>query len=116
MKVNGLPLLTVLYVALNAGGLFLLRDALAGTSGQPLVEAILRPRVAFGFALYASSFLTFMWALRSHPLTTVFPLFAGAGYAAVAVGGWTLLNEEVTLLKVVGVVLIGVGVVLVQVR
>jgi len=108
-----LAAITALYVALNATGVFLLRDAMSGSSGQRLSSA-LQPALLLGVLCYGLSFVTFVLTLRSYSLSLVFPLLSGAAYAAIAIGSWAFLDEPMPLLRVAGIVAIGTGIVLVQ--
>lgn len=111
---NRLLVATSVYVALNASGLFVLRRAMNDGDDAALVATLLRPIALCGIALYGASFLVFMASLRHYPLTLVFPVFAGAGYVAVVLGGWLLFSEPISAGRVLGVVLVGIGIVLLQ--
>ncbi len=113
---NGLLALTIVYVALNATGLLLLRSALRGTGESSMVSTVLGPRTLIGIVFYGCSFLTFIYSLRHHPLTVVFPVFSGCAYAVVVASAWVFLGESASTIRLVGVLAIGVGLVLVQLR
>jgi multidrug transporter EmrE-like cation transporter len=113
---NGLLGLTIVYVALNATGLLLLRSALRATGESSLVSAVLAPRTLIGILFYGCSFLTFIYSLRHHPLTVVFPVFSGCAYAVVVASAWAFLDESASTIQLAGVFAIGVGLVLVQLR
>jgi multidrug transporter EmrE-like cation transporter len=114
--VNGLLGLTVVYVALNATGLLLLRSALKGSAESSLASTVLTPRSILGVLFYGCSFLTFIYSLRHHPLTVVFPIFSGSAYAIVVASAWVFLDESASTIQLAGVCAIGVGLVLVQLR
>jgi multidrug transporter EmrE-like cation transporter len=113
---NGLLALTLVYVALNASGLLLLRTALKDSGDASLASTMLAPRTICGILFYGLSFLTFLWALRHHALTVVFPVFSGSAYGVVVVSGWLFLGEAFSLVQLGGVLAIGCGLVLVQLR
>lgn len=113
---TGLLGLTILYVALNATGLLLLRSALKGTADASLQSAILAPRTIIGAVFYACSFLTFIFSLRHHSLTVVFPVFGGSSYAVVIASAWALFGESISTIQLIGMLAIGSGLVLVQLR
>jgi small multidrug resistance pump len=113
---NGLLGLTIVYVALNATGLLLLRSALRGTGGSSMLSTVLAPRTLIGILFYGCSFLTFIYSLRHHPLTVVFPVFSGCAYAVVVASAWAFLDESASPVQLAGVFAIGVGLVLVQLR
>ena len=111
---NRLLVVTSVYAVLNATGLFTLRHAMDGTGGDSVGSVLLKPVTLVGVGLYGASFVLFVLTLRHYPLTVVFPIFVGAGYAAAAIGGWAVLREGVSFLGFLGVLLVGIGVVLVQ--
>jgi multidrug transporter EmrE-like cation transporter len=96
----------VTYVVLSAAGLLLLRLSLEDAT---LGEALSDPRFYAGATCYALSFGTFLLSLRSYEVLTVFPVFLGCAYAAVAVGAAVFLGEELTPTRVAGLVLVGAG-------
>lgn len=99
----------VAYVVLSAAGLMLLRRSLADAS---FAEALSDPRFYAGAAGYALSFGTFLLSLRRYEVLTVFPVFLGCAYAAVAVGAAVFLGEALTPARVAGLALVGSGLVL----
>jgi multidrug transporter EmrE-like cation transporter len=99
----------VTYVVLSATGLILLRRSLADAT---VGEALSDPRFYLGAAGYALSFGTFLLALRHWEVLTVFPVFLGTAYAAVAVAAAVFLDETLTPARVVGIALVGSGLLL----
>ena len=112
----------VAYVAvaavLNTGGVLLLRNAVADMdlSAKAMRALLARPSFYAGFALYASSFLTWLLALRRYEVVVIFPAFVGAGYAGVVLGGYFILGESLTVSRIAGIVIILVGVFVVAAR
>jgi multidrug transporter EmrE-like cation transporter len=107
---------TGVYVVLSTSGLLVLRRSLPKISGGSegiMADLARHPEVIAGGALYALSFVTFLLALRRFNLTTVYPVFVGSGYVAVALGSWLLLDEHISLSRGVGIAAIGLGLVLV---
>ena len=100
---------TFVYVILATTGLVLLRRSLADASLSDLIE---EPGFYAGFACYALSFGTFLFALRKFEVLTVYPLFTGLAYATVALAAIVFLDERLTTLHAAAIALIGVGVVL----
>lgn len=113
---TGLLGLTLLYVALNATGLLLLRSSMKGSTDASLQSAVLAPRTILGGLFYACSFVTFIFSLRHHPLNVVVPVFGGASYAVVIASAWALFGESITTIQLIGMLAIGSGLVLVQLR
>ena len=97
------------YTALATTGLMLLRSRLE-TAG--IGDALADPAVYLGICCYAASFGTFLLALRRFEVLTVFPLFTGITYAAVALGATAVLGEDLTTARVIGLAFVGAGAVL----
>jgi small multidrug resistance pump len=94
------------YTALATTGLLLLRSRLEGAGFN---DVLLDPGVYLGALCYAASFGTFLLSLRRFEVLTVFPVFTGITYAAVAVGAAVVLDESLTASRVVGLALVGAG-------
>ena len=99
----------VVYTTLATIGLVVLRRSLADAE---LDEILREPGFYLGGIFYAASFLTFLASLRRFEVLTVFPLFSGLAYATVAVAAAVVLDESLTVSRVAGIVLVGVGAVL----
>lgn len=104
----------VAYTLLSTAGLLLLRRALDENRlpADSLVERILTPGVVGGGVLYAASFGVWLLALARHPVTTVYPIFIGASFVGVLLGGWLILGERLDAIRVVGAVVVFFGIVL----
>jgi multidrug transporter EmrE-like cation transporter len=99
----------LVYTALATTGLVLLRRSLADA---PLSELVHDPAFYLGGLFYAASFLTFLYSLRRFEVLSVFPLFTGLAYATVAVAAALVLDESLTVARVAGIALVGIGAVL----
>jgi multidrug transporter EmrE-like cation transporter len=97
------------YTALATTGLMLLRSRLDSTG---IADALVDPAVYLGICCYAASFGTFLLALRRFEVLTVFPLFTGITYAAVALGATVVLGEDLSGLRALGLAFVGAGAVL----
>jgi small multidrug resistance pump len=60
---------------------------------------------------YGVSFTLLAQVVKTLPISLVYAVWSGVGTATVAAIGFTLLNEPVSVLKVVGVALVIAGVV-----
>ena len=102
------------YTLLSTAGLLLLRRALdeERMPGDSLLERILAPGVVVGGALYIASFGVWLLALSRHPVTTVYPIFIGASFVGVLLGGWLVLGERLDAIRVVGAVVVFFGILL----
>ena len=105
------------YALLTTGGVLLLRTALKDVdhiSARTLGSLLTDPAFLTGFGLYATSFLTWLFALRRYETVVIFPIFVGAGYAGVVLGGRIFLGEALTATRIAGILVIFSGVVLVS--
>ena len=100
------------YVSLSTTGLLLMRSVLDLNRGAPtsFARAMVQPRAFAGVLLYGASFLVWMFALRRFPITGLYPLFVGAGFVGVVLGGSIVLGESLTAIQVVGMVVIFGGI------
>ena len=115
---GGLALLgyIVAYAVLNASGLLLLRLTLGRSSSahsRHLGAVLVDPRFFLGLTLYALGFLTWLLSLRTYQLSTIYPVFVGVGYVSVLAASFVVLHEHASLVKVVGMILVGAGLVFV---
>jgi multidrug transporter EmrE-like cation transporter len=99
----------LLYTTLATFGLVVLRRTLADASVAEIVRA---PGFYAGGALYAASFATFLASLRNFEVLTVFPLFSGITYASVTVAAALVLDEQLSVSRLAGIVFVAVGAVL----
>jgi multidrug transporter EmrE-like cation transporter len=100
---------SMVYSALATTGLVLLRRSLADES---LASAISNPAFVVGGLFYAASFGTFLLALRRFEVLTVYPVFNGLAYATVTMAAVGFLGEQLTTVRLGGIVLVASGVVL----
>ncbi len=69
-------------------------------------------KVLLGFIGYASSLVVYLYALSSSPLSIVYPTFAST-FIFVALLSSILLKEKISALRVIGVIVIFLGIALV---
>jgi multidrug transporter EmrE-like cation transporter len=105
-------------VTLNASAQILLRwgarqgAALTGPPGiSELAAIILRPTILGGFACYGFSLLVWLQVLSRADASFAYP-FLGFGFALVALVGWCLLGEPMTVRRLAGTAIIMVGVII----
>lgn len=104
-----LALHTAAYALLATTGVILLRSTLADAT---IGEALGMPGLYLGAGCYAASFGMFVLALRRYEVLTVFPVFSGVAYASVAVAAAVVLGEGLGASRVLGLLLVAVGVIL----
>ncbi|MEX2127724.1 MAG: hypothetical protein WD871_05720 [Xanthobacteraceae bacterium] len=106
MNVPALILVTVLYAAISAYGLYLIKDAPTLTSSRALI----------GGLLYGGGFCVWIAMLRVFPLSVVFPIAAGSLIVATHLLARFYLAETVSILQTFGIGMIVVGIFLVFLR
>lgn len=99
--------LVLLYVGASIAGLTLIKGAMSGGA------FLLAPAFWSGFALYGAGVLLWLALLKALPLSTAFPLAAGALVVGTQLSGALFLGESVSRLHLVGVCVILVGLVVV---
>ncbi|MEJ7893287.1 MAG: EamA family transporter [Solirubrobacteraceae bacterium] len=107
-----------LYVSANVGGLMLSGHALKGRSGlsmKDLPDLAEQPAVLAGGLLYVISFLLWLYLLSLDAVTVVYPLAIGCAYTGSILCSFLVLNESITAVKVLGLLLVGAGIVLVSI-
>lgn len=90
----------------RAGGFELSLSGLLGLAGQPLFD--------LGFILYGLSALIWFRAISIAPLNIAYPLLVSISFIIVSAGAALLLQENLTPLKIVGIVVIMIGIGLVS--
>jgi len=105
------------YVCTGTGGLLLMRAELRRPDTVLLsLSTLTNWRLILAFVLYASSFLMWLLAVERYELTTAYPFFIGIGYTSLMVCAILVLGESVDLVKLIGIVLVGAGLLLVASR
>lgn len=86
--------------------------ATAASEAAPIVQRIsdmlFSPFVLFGLMTYAFGTLVWLFVLAKAPLSVAYP-FVGAGFILTALMGALILGEELSLLRISGIVLIAIG-------
>jgi small multidrug resistance pump len=109
--------MTAYYLSLAAGILLGIAAQLllkVGATGDGnLIAQLLRPQTMVGLGLYGLAAFFYIFALRKIPVTVAFPSVA-LSYAAIAVLGYLVLREPLSMVQIAGIALIMAGVVLVN--
>jgi len=110
----------VLYIFLSVSGLVLLKSGLAQTQLLGLfglIKSLLNLKFllshlkfVLGILCYGLSFITWMFLLSKKDLSNIYPLTVGIVYALIMVASVVFFHEQFTLYKIIGVVLIGLGI------
>lgn len=78
----------------------------------PIVKAFTSPIVLGGLFLYLVSSVFWILALSHKDLSFAYPMLS-LGYLAIIFISWAVLGEQITFLRLAGVVLISLGIYLV---
>ena len=109
--------LIVLYVIFAVGGSTLIKygglDKAATLLSIPLVNVSMSLVSFFGVICYGLSFILYILLLNKFDLSFISPLTIGIVYVLLMLTAVVVFNEQFTLLKTVGCVLILVGVLII---
>lgn len=87
------------------------REAIAqGSIGGILLAVATSPAIVMGCVCYGLSFLSWLVVLARIPLSTAYP-FVALGIGVTVAAGTIILGEALSIGKIVGVVLILIGIV-----
>jgi multidrug transporter EmrE-like cation transporter len=106
MNVAALSLITVLYAAISAYGLYLIKDA----------PTLISLRALAGGLLYGGGFCIWIAMLRFFPLSIAFPIAAGSLILATHLIARFYLAETVLVSQTIGIGLIVAGIFLVSMK
>ncbi len=104
---------TALFVSIGFGivGQLLLKHTMSGT-GQGLFTWSFFQQLFIALTIYSLGIVNWIFALRSVKLSIAYPL-TSLNYVGILLGSHYFFHESITKLRVVGVVLIFLGVLLV---
>jgi len=102
-------------VFFNVIGQYLIKSGIgkigiSSFSAVTMVKTIFTPLVFAGFMAYAVSSIFWIMALAKQELSVAYPVLLGMGLIAVVVVSWIFLNEEVSVMRLIGVLLIALGI------
>lgn len=116
-------LLIIFSISLAVCGQFLLKGGMnqVGRIGSGdltyykgmLLKTIIHPYVLLGFALYAISTISWLVVLSRVNLSFAYP-FAGLGYVITIIMSWRFLQEPVSATRLIGGIIICVGVIFIS--
>ncbi|MCK4410412.1 MAG: EamA family transporter [Candidatus Eisenbacteria sp.] len=116
---KGIPLI-LLAVALGATGQIIMKRGMqiygevsaASVWGQ-LIPILKTPQVAIGFICYAVSAVLWIAVVSNVDLSLAYPMVSAA-YVIVFVASWLFLGEQISALRLVGLLIIVAGVVVIS--
>ncbi len=73
-----------------------------------LLSMLVSPFVLLGLATYALGTIVWLFVLAKSPLSVAYP-FVGAGFILTALLGAMVLNENLSALRICGIIMIAIG-------
>ena len=113
MLAQGIYVYLLSSVLLGAAGQILFKYGIMRNSHSTILMYMLDIYMVLGMICYGMSLLIWMKVLKTLDVSTAYPSVS-IGYIIVAVAGRLLFGEHITLFKVVGIVLISLGVIFVN--
>jgi len=104
-------ILVFIAAMVNATAGILLKQSRVVAEGTPLLQLAFNPWFMAACLCYLGNVFLFAKSLDYLPVSLVYPAYAGAGFALIAVAGNTLFNEELGLNQWIGVGLIFAGII-----
>ena len=100
---------------MNIAILYILISVLGSAMGQLLLlwQMVTNPNVFFGLAIYLVGTIFWLAALSRVDLSFAYP-FASFNYVIMLVASWMMFDEKITVSRLLGTVVIGIGVVLIS--
>lgn len=114
-----LLLLILIYILFSTAGLILLKSSLSiyrlnlMDFGSVFCRLISSPKFLLGAVFYVMSFLTWLIILSEKELSYIFPIITGLGYISIIFASYIFLREEITIFRLMGIILIGLGIILI---
>lgn len=82
---------------------------------QYAVQALTRPQVLLGGVLYLASFVMWLSLLSMMDISVVYPIFVSGAFLLVTAGSVLWLGEQVTTGRIVGTLIVALGIALVSI-
>ena len=109
----------VIYVAMSATGLLLIKMGTENTSlvlRDGLLGAQLSYRLLLGLVFYICSFIMSIYIMSQMKLSLFYPLSAGTVLVASCVFSYFILREHISVIQMVGIALILLGIICINIR
>jgi multidrug transporter EmrE-like cation transporter len=84
----------------------------ATSFAQQLAKFLTDPVILSAYAAALIASFAWLFVVTKLPLTVAFPVYIGVTFAMVLLGGWFFLGEQVTVTKVIAILLIMSGIIL----
>lgn len=109
----------IAYLFFSTFGLMLLKSSMSGVDVSSISEYIklfCNFRFLVGFCFYVISFLVWLVLLSKKELSFIYPVVIGLSYVSIMVMASLILKESFTVAKLMGVIVVGIGVILIFVQ
>lgn len=115
--------LLIISVAFNVTANILLKTSVTKSGGviaestkliDSLLKVALNPLTIFGLALYGLSFLIWLRVLTFNDLSRAYPIFATIVFLMTTLGSIKFLNEDVSIVRIIGMSVMLVGIFIVS--
>lgn len=70
--------------------------------------------ISVGAVMTVASFALWLYILRTNSVSVAYPISVGASMILVSIGAWIFLNEQISHLQIIGMLLLFAGVILVS--
>lgn len=94
---------------LKVGQITLEKSSLLAT----LFKIFTQPFIIIGLIIYALSMILWLKVLSSVAINKAYPILVGLSFVLVALGSWIFFKENLTLLKILGMLVIFLGVLII---
>lgn len=111
--------LLLISVALNVTANILLKTGVTRTGGisaeatniiANIARVAISPFIIFGLVLYGLSFLIWLRVLSFNDLSKSYPIFATIVFTFTTLGSIKFLNEDISINRVIGIVVMLIGI------
>lgn len=107
----------VAYLICTVSGLILIKLGSKGTSlvlNNSYIDMKINLLIVLGLFFYMTSFLLWIRILKNNDLSYIVALTTGLSYVLIMICSIAFLNEKVTMVKGIGVVIILIGVIVIN--
>ncbi len=93
-------------------------DRIGGFAGElsqvpaDIIKLLLQPAFVIGVILYAGGTLLWMKSISDEPMSIGYPILISTSFLVIAIGSAYFFNEALTPVKIVGMIVITIGVII----
>jgi small multidrug resistance pump len=91
-------------------------SSIIGSIDNGIIHISSSPLALLGLALYIFSFLTWLFLIKQHQISSIQPILTGIVVVGSFLVGVLLFQESFNLFKIIGVVLIVIGTLLMMIQ